>query len=108
MLNVFRVKRLGVWACVGMVIGFVGCTHAPVTGVLFTSVKSAKAVTAQPAGTRMGESCASSILGLIATGDAGVDAARKAGGITAIHSVDVADTSILGIYASHCTIVHGK
>jgi len=98
-------RVLLVWA---LFLFFSACTHAPVMGVLITSVTSGKAVTAQPAGTRVGESCASSILGLIATGDASIDTARKAGGITAIHSVDVSDLSILGLYASHCTIVRGK
>lgn len=61
-----------------------------------------------------GKSCASSILGLIATGDASIlaaeqDALSKAYGATALTNteVDFNFTNILGIYSSFCTIVTG-
>lgn len=58
---------------------------------------------------KTGEACASGILALIAWGDASLDAAKKAGGITEVHAVDHHTMSILGfVYASGCTIVRGK
>jgi hypothetical protein len=59
-------------------------------------------------GTREGKACAKSILGLVGSGDASIDAAKKAGGIQEVSSVDYHSTSTLGIVAEFCTIVHGK
>jgi hypothetical protein len=58
---------------------------------------------------KTGRACATGILGLVAFGDASVDSAKKAGGITSIHSVEYEATGILGfIYTNACTIVHGS
>jgi hypothetical protein len=59
-------------------------------------------------GDKVGESCATGILYLVAFGDASVDAAKKAGGITDVHSVEFKEMNILGIYMKGCTEVHGK
>lgn len=56
----------------------------------------------------MGEACASSILGWIATGDASLDTAKKNGGVAQVTAVDHRSTGILGLYAKYCTIVYGK
>ena len=58
---------------------------------------------------KMGEACQTMLLGMLFTGDASVDAAKKAGGITKVHNVDTKVKSILGyLYAKQCTIVHGE
>jgi hypothetical protein len=59
-------------------------------------------------GDKAGEACATGILGLIATGDAGLDAAKKAGGVSEVHSVEFSGFSVLGLYTQGCTVVHGK
>jgi hypothetical protein len=59
-------------------------------------------------GDKHGEACATGILGAVAFGDASLDAAKKAGGISEVHSVEVHHTNILGIYVQGCTEVHGK
>lgn len=59
-------------------------------------------------GDKHGEACATGILGIAAFGDASLDAAKKAGGITEVHSVEFHGTNILGIYGQGCTEVHGK
>jgi hypothetical protein len=59
-------------------------------------------------GDKKGESCATGILFAAAFGDASLDAAKKAGGITEVHSVEFHNTSILGVYQQGCTEVHGK
>ena len=59
-------------------------------------------------GDKSGESCATGILFLAAFGDASVDAAKKAGGITDVHSVEYRGTNIVGIYQQGCTEVRGK
>ncbi len=79
----------------------------PMMGVLYTGVSQGVGATAQLSMKR-GEACASSILGLIATGDSSIETARKNGGIRSIASVDEQVTGFLGIYTSVCTVVHGK
>jgi len=59
------------------------------------------------ADTKQGEACATGILGIAAWGDASLDAAKKAGGITDVHSVEFRGLNILGIYTQGCTVAHG-
>ncbi len=59
-------------------------------------------------GDKSGEACATGILYLAAFGDASVDAAKKDGHITEVHSVELRKMNILGIYVQGCTEVHGK
>ena len=83
-------------------------TRAPLTGFWYTETEADMIATGAAAGNRMGEACAKSILGLVATGDASIETARKNGGISVISTVDTKDTAILGVYATHCTVVRGK
>jgi hypothetical protein len=57
---------------------------------------------------KMGEACSTGYVGVVAVGDASVAAAKKAGGITDVHTMDLRTFSILGLYTQACTIVHGK
>lgn len=82
-------------------------SRSPLSGYWYTNVQSGVGATPQ-VGPKVGEACASSILGVVATGDSSIEAARRAGGITSIASIDEKNTGILGIYATHCTIVRGK
>ncbi|MBX3230439.1 MAG: hypothetical protein KIT84_03105 [Labilithrix sp.] len=59
-------------------------------------------------GDKNGEACATGILGLAAFGDASLDAAKKAGGVSEVHSIEFHSTNILGIYTQGCTVAHGK
>jgi hypothetical protein len=59
-------------------------------------------------GAKTGESCATGILGIVAFGDATLASAKKAGGVTDVHSVEFGGMSILGIYTQGCTIVYGN
>ena len=59
-------------------------------------------------GDKAGEACATGILYLAAFGDASVDAAKKDGHISEVHSVELRKMNILGIYVQGCTQVHGK
>lgn len=60
-------------------------------------------------GDRSGAACATGVLGVVAWGDASLDAAKKAGGITEVHSVEFKPTAVfLGSYYQACTVVHGK
>jgi len=60
-------------------------------------------------GDRAGAACATGVLGVVAWGDASIDAAKKAGAITEVHSVEFQPTAIFfGSYYQACTVVHGK
>ena len=99
----------GVGLClVTLILTACASARSPVNGGWYTDVKESVSATSNQAGNRVGEACASSILGLIATGDASTETARRAGGITMITSVDGYASSILGIFAKYCTIVRGR
>ena len=92
--------------------GTSGCAFASggngfVTGAVYSGYRSPGQVGTAQTG-KIGEACASSILGWIATGDASIEEAKRAGGITQIAHVDHEQFSILQGYATTCTIVHGQ
>jgi len=93
----------------GLVLFVAGCqpVASPVIGLIYLDAKGPIAAT-QATGMREGKACAQSILALFATGDASIEAAKRAGGIQEVASVDHHSTSILGIYGEFCTIVRGK
>jgi hypothetical protein len=82
--------------------------RAPLTGLLYTSTKSPGFVTGNAGASKVGTAEAMSILGLVATGDASIDAAAKAAGISKIHHVDEECTAILGIIAKYKIHVYGE
>lgn len=81
---------------------------SPLTGFLYTDVKAPLAVTNHDAATKVGTAKAQSILGIVATGDASIEAAARSAGITKIHHVDYQGTSILGIIATFTVYVYGE
>ncbi|MCR9143297.1 MAG: TRL-like family protein [bacterium] len=58
-------------------------------------------------GSKTGEACTGNILGIIASGDAGVKAAAAAGGITTVKGIDFRNDNLWSIMQNTCTIVHG-
>lgn len=86
-----------------------GCATGPSpTGIgLYTNVKGPVMATSQP-GTKIGMSCARSVLGLVNTGNASIDAAKKAGNITTVSSVDYDTQGMYPFYGTTCLIVKGE
>ena len=86
------------------------CAHAmsPVTGWVYTEVKAPLTATSNGEGSKKGESCAKSILGIVGLGDASIEAASKNGSITKVSRVDYTSENILGFYAKFCTVVTGN
>jgi hypothetical protein len=76
-------------------------------GMIYSGYKMGGNVGTGTGGSKTGQSCATSILSLAAIGDASLEAAKKAGGITTVSDVDHDIFSVLGIYGKTCTIVHG-
>jgi hypothetical protein len=88
-----------------------GCAMSnsvPVTGFVYNGAKGTHGATSNVVAAKTGKSCASSILGIVGSGDATAAAAAKAGGITKIATVDSENFAILGIYATNCTVVTGE
>ncbi len=97
-----------VFAIVAFMSGCAAQAATPVTGFLYSDVQAPVDVEGDAEPVREGESCATSILGLIATGDASIHAAMAEGGISRVATVDYASSGILGIYAEFCTVVRGE
>jgi hypothetical protein len=87
-----------------------GCqpVASPLMGVLYNETKFGWEATQNANVTKEGKACANTIMGLVATGDASISAAKAAGGITEVAHVDHSAKSILGVVAEFCTIVKGK
>lgn len=79
-----------------------GCLYANVKAPLDTNLESTNL------GNKVGKSEARSILGLVAWGDAGTQAAAKNGEIETIRHADQEHFSVLGfVYARYRTVVYG-
>lgn len=106
-------KNFGLVALAALTFVFTsGCaamsTRAPVTGFLYSDVKAGENATPNSGASKMGKGCATSILGIVATGDASIGTAARSAGITKISYVDGQSTNILGIVATYCTEVYGE
>ena len=110
-------KRLLTIAALTALFSMTGCAAAGPIGAIFTSVKNPGAFTTgettNPGMTAItGESCAMSILGMIALGDWSVDAALQAAGAQGKTlknvAIDHPVLSILGLYGKFCTTVSAQ
>lgn len=82
-------------------------------GTLYTSVKTPASAIAYygPEATtnaKVAKVTATNILGIIATGDASLEAAMREGGIKKVHHVDQEVTSILGLWSTYTLYVYGE
>jgi hypothetical protein len=79
-----------------------GCVYMNITQPLDTDLDNTTL------GNKIGKSEAQLILGMVAWGDAGTQAAAKNGGITTIRHADMERFSILGgVYSRWRTVVYG-
>ncbi len=78
------------------------------SGFIYSDYKAPITATANPVASKVGTAEATSILGLVATGDASIDAAAKKAGISRISHVDFQTYSILGIFAKYTVYVYGE
>ena len=103
-------------ALMAVVLGFcllnlTGCmgVASPVAGWAYTEAKWDGVINDGPAPTKTGTACATSILAMVATGDASLRKAMRDGNITKIKQVNHFVTAFLGfVYHKHCTIVIGE
>ncbi|HLS30903.1 MAG TPA: TRL-like family protein [Flavobacteriaceae bacterium] len=101
-------KKFIFLAAIAVLMSSCSATVSPVMGILYTDAKSPVAVTSNANSSKVGTAEATSILGLVGTGDASIEKAAKSAGITKIHHVDQHGTSILGIYAKYTVYVYGE
>lgn len=80
----------------------------PTGGALVKLGTEAGAATSVESATKMGKACSQNILGIVALGDSSIAAAKKAGGITKVASVDADYMTVLYLYGKVCTIVRGE
>jgi hypothetical protein len=88
-----------------------GCAIAasPVgNGQIYTHVHGPVASGPATSSAKSGRACAMNYVGMVAMGDASIDAAKKEGGISNVASVDHDSFTVLGVYARFCTVVRGS
>jgi hypothetical protein len=91
-------------------LSLTGCqiVQSPMAGIIYTETKYGDTATDHASATKEGKACGQSILGWVATGDASVTAAKAAGGLNQVASVDHTAKNILGIIGEWCTVVKGS
>lgn len=100
-------KKIGLMAIVlSFAVLLVGCATPFPMGSLYTEVKAPVSATGAMSYSKVGVAKATSILSLVATGDASIRAAAN-GGIKTIKYVDYDAKNILGLYGEYTTTVYG-
>lgn len=108
----YRLTSITVLALFSVIL-FSGCaayTASPALGTLYTETSAPSAVGTgiNLAELKVGKGTVTSILGLIATGDASIRTAANAAGIQKVHYVDYKSKNVLGIYATYTVVVYGE
>ncbi|MEG1612351.1 MAG: TRL-like family protein [Alistipes sp.] len=85
-----------------------GVVKTPLTGMAYTDVKDGLAVTSNIGSSKVGTAEAKSYVGLVALGDASIQAAARDAGISRIHHVDYQSKSYVGVYNIYTIIVYGE
>ena len=96
-------------ALMGLLLLFTGCATPYPTGLIITDVQMPVTVTGNVgAPVKTGTAQATSWFGLVATGDASIEAAKKSGNITKVYHVDWDAYNVLGIYGRYTVTVYGE
>ena len=87
-----------------------GCASSYPVGWGYTELKLPTAATSNStvAKEKVGISTCNSYLGIVAIGDASIEAAMKNGGITKVQHVDWDAKNILGLYGEYKCTVYGE
>jgi hypothetical protein len=84
-----------------------GCASYAPLGVIYTEGRMGVQGGAGAA-PKMGRACMNSYIGMVAIGDASLEAAKSAGGITDVVNMNYEVKNILGIYGEYCIVVYGR
>ena len=97
---------------IGAALSLGGCYAgfaSKVPGFLFAEVRTSNNDgLSEAADIKTGKATCKSILGLFATGDCSIEAAKRAGGITKAQYVDQEVFNVLGVYATYTTVAKGQ
>ncbi len=100
------VRFTALFACVA-ILG--GCATSFPVGVLYTELELPITATSNSGEySKVGRAECTSVLGLVATGEASIEAAKEDGGITEVHHVDWHVENILGIIGKYECVVYGN
>mgnify|MGYP003562698742 CR=1 FL=1 len=100
--------KISLFFFIGAMATSCAVVKAPLSGVIYTDVKAPFAVTSNSGSSKVGTAEATSILGIVAQGDASIEAAAKQAGITKIHHVDEQSFKIFTFYARYTVYVYGE
>jgi len=86
-----------------------GCATSMPMGGLYTELKLPVTATGEGVkNLKMGKAECTSVLSLVAIGDASIEAAKQNGGITKVSHVDWEAKNILGIIGTYRCVVYGQ
>jgi uncharacterized protein YceK len=102
---VLSIGATGLSGCAG--VAFAG-TGAPGFSSFYANTTSKNWVNETTRlGSKSGEACMTSILGLVTTGDGSVTKAAEEAHISRITHIDQKFENLLGLYAKYCIVVYG-
>ena len=85
-----------------------GCSNTYLPGVVYASLTQPLTISSNIVGDKVGVVKCTSILGLVAYGDASINKAARMAGISKISHIDVKSYNILGIYNTKIYYVYGE
>lgn len=94
--------------CAAMLAMTLGLTSCGDLGAIYTGYTAPGTATSNTLGSKVGTAERISVLGLVAVGDAGVQAAAKSAGIKKVSHIDVQQFSVLGLFSKSTTVVYGE
>jgi hypothetical protein len=102
-------KKIATIAAISSVALLGGCAtgYTPVSAGLITNVKGPITATEHSGTSKTGTACASTIIGLVNTGDASIAAAKANGGIRTVSTVDFHTKGFYPFFGETCIIVKG-
>ena len=102
-----KLVKIAAFAAVALTI--TGCAVRPTAGIIYSETQVPVTATSSSKATVIkgtSDKC-TSILGLIATGNCGVESAKANSGINTVTSVDYKVTTILGLISTGTTVITG-
>ena len=103
------IKKIATIAALSSVALLGGCAtgYSHVSTGLITNVKGPIVATSHSGTSKTGTACASTIIGLINSGDASIAAAKSNGGISQVSTADFHTQGFYPFFGKTCTIVKG-
>ena len=103
-----RAKLMCLFGLIAFLPVLIGCATAYPVGGLYTELKLPVGADGAGQSLKVGTAECTSILGLVATGDASFEAAMKNGGIRKVNHADWDAKNILGIIGNYKLTVYGE